>query len=408
MDATELTGALEERLARYPADRYPIQHATAQFHLGVALIDAGRLDEARAALEAAVRIFDPGRLPVERAKAMNALGAALRAGGRAGEAAGAFRGAAEAFRAAGQPLEEGAAVFNLGLVEREAGDGMAAAAAFARARELFHAGRAPLQAGAASREHGATLLALGRLAAAAASLEDAVGLAERGGDAAGLGAAVNALGLVHLAAGRTQLAVEAFHTAAGAHPRTVRPADHAMAKANLAIAYERAGDQARARLAARQALALAGASATVLEQAGGVLERLGSATGDVLAVLEAEPRTRWPAIVSEELARWIDAPAGERRAEAAAWIDGQTTRGEVAAELADALLRALLELPPRAMETAIRGVLQALAAAPPDAADRFRSVTWRAMAAFELPQEQRLRATFDRIAAELGQEAAWN
>ncbi|MBA2298136.1 MAG: hypothetical protein H0W14_08885, partial [Actinobacteria bacterium] len=37
---------LEERLLRYDAARYPVQHATTRFHLGVVLADAGRVEEA--------------------------------------------------------------------------------------------------------------------------------------------------------------------------------------------------------------------------------------------------------------------------------------------------------------------------------------------------------------------------
>lgn len=399
---------LGERVARYPPARYPIQHATAQFHLGVALLDGRRHEEARAALGAAVRLFDPERLPVEHAKAANALGAVLRLTGRPAEAATAFEAATAAFAAAGQPLEEGAAAFNLGLVQHEAGEPQQAVASFARARELLDAKRAPGPAAAAASEHGAALLLAGDLPAATAALQEAVALADRAGDHAQLGAAHNALGLAHLAAEHPGGAVAAFTAAAGAHPRSLRPAEHAMAKANLALAHERSGDAPRARLAARQGLGVPGAPEPVTAQARELLQRLGAPPGDVLLVLDAQPPGRWPAIVREELVRWADAPVEERGAETVAWVEGQVERVEATAQLIDALLGGLLELPPEDFEQLVRALLEALARVDPDTAGRFRSQTARGMAAFHLPQEARLRETFNRLAAELGQAPEWD
>src|SRR5215212_11475176 len=94
VDGLEAIEELEERLARFPPERYPVQHATAQFHLGVALANAGRPAEAERALHVAARLFAPDRLPTEHAKATNALGAALRLAGRLDEAAAAFSRAA--------------------------------------------------------------------------------------------------------------------------------------------------------------------------------------------------------------------------------------------------------------------------------------------------------------------------
>ncbi|TQM11096.1 tetratricopeptide repeat protein [Pseudonocardia kunmingensis] len=247
---------LRARLARYPADRYPIQHATASFHLGFALTEAGRFIDAERALAVAAELFDPDRMPAEHAKALNARGAALRAAGLPDAAAGCFQRASAAFAALGQPLEHGAALFNLGLARRDLGEDPIED--FRRAQEQLDPDRVPAHASAAARELGAALLTAGRSAEAAPVLAEAIALADRGGDLAGLGAAANTLGLVHLALGATAEAIEVLHSAVGAHPRTVRPDGHAMAKANLALAHERAGDTVRARLAARQALGFPG------------------------------------------------------------------------------------------------------------------------------------------------------
>ena len=383
---------LEQRLARYDAARYPVQHATTRFHLGVVLTDVGRVDEAVESLATAAELFDPEVLPVEHAKALNALGAALRLAGELEPAEASFERAAELFELASLEQEHGAALFNLGLVRRDR-DPAAAAECFRSAAALL----VGAQEGAALRELGATLLALGELDQATRTLERAAELAERG-DAAGYGGALNALGLARLAAGEAEGAIESFRQAAGAHPRAVRPAEFAMAKANLALAYEQHGDAPRARLAARQALGVAERPAPVSVQAAAVLERIGGApANDLRLVLSQEPQVGWEGIVREELARSGEASPDVRRADAATWIDDSTV------ELAEAWLAGLLELPPERMETLIRSALEAVGSRDAAVKERFRADVSRAAARFHVPQLLRLEEVFRRIAAELGE-----
>jgi len=383
---------LEQRLARYDPARYPVQHATTRFHLGVVLTDAGRVEEAIESLASAAELFDPEALPVEHAKALNALGAALRLAGKLEPAEASFERAAELFGGSSLEQEHGAALFNLGLVRRER-DPAAAAECFRHAGALLAGG---LEA-AAVRELGATLLALDELDEATRTLEQAVELAERG-DATGYGGALNALGLARLAAGEAKRAIESFRQAAGAHPRAVRPAEFAMAKANLALAYEQHGEAPKARLAARQALGVAEPPVPVAAQAAAVLERIGDATAnDLLLVLEQEPRASWEGIVREELARSGEASADVRRADAATWIDGSSV------ERAEAWLGGLLELPPERMETLARSALEALGSRDAAVKERFRADVSRAASRFHVPQLLRLEEMFRRIAAELGE-----
>lgn len=383
---------LEQRLARYDAARYPVQHATTRFHLGVVLADAGRVEEAIESLSSAAELFDPEALPVEHAKALNALGAALRLAGDVETAEASFERAAELFERASLEQERGAALFNLGLVRREY-DLLAAAECFRHAAALVAGG----MEAAAARELGATLLALGELDEATQTLERAVQLAERV-DAVGYGGALNALGLAQLAAGEAEEAIESFRQAAGAHPRAVRPAEFAMAKANLALAYEQHRDTPRARLAARQALGVTEPPVPVAVQAAAVLERIGGATAsDVLSVLEEEPQGSWDGIVREELACSADAPPDVRRADAAAWIEGSSV------ERAEAWLGGLLELPPAQMEALVRAALEALSPREIEANEQFRADVARAAARFHVPQLLRIEEVFGRIAAELGE-----
>ena len=371
MDAIE---ELEARVAQHPAGRYPVQHATASFHLGALLVDAGRGDEAATALARSAELFGRAGLREERAKALNALGAALRIAGREGDAAAAFREAASAFAGLGLKPEEGAALHNLGLVSREPAHFREARSRFAAAGEVRHEA-------AALRELGGVLLEHGELAEAEAALTEALELAERAGDLAGLGAAANALGLAQLALGRPGEAATSFRSSAGAHGRGVRPADHAMAKANLALACERLGDGPRARLAARQALAVPGAPEPVRAQAEALLARLPDEAGDLARVLAEEPEESRLAVAREELVRWSEAAAADRRREAEAWV------AEAAPELAEPLLGALLELPPAPM-TAIAADLAACAD------ERFRVAVERASARFPPPQLFRLQEAF--------------
>lgn len=381
---------LEERLDRYDAERYPVQHATARFHLGVALTDAGRAEEAIESLMRAVALFDPELLPVEHAKAVNALGAARRLAGDPEGAGVEFEQAATLFERVGLEQEHGAALYNLGLVCREA-DPSAAVECFRRAASLLAGGHEA----AAARELGATLLQLGELGEATQVLERTVEAARRG-DAAGLGGTLNALGLVQLAAGKDDDAVESFREAAAAHPRGIRPAEFAMAKANLALAFERAGDVRRARLAARQALGVTALPEPVEAQASAILARLGPAGDDLLGVLLEEREERREGLVREELVRSAGDSDAERLAEATTWIDGS-------GELAGLWLGALLELPPASMERLVRSALEALSSRDPDVQERFRGHVSRAAARFHMPQLLRLEEVFRRNAAELGQ-----
>lgn len=399
---------LRSRLLRYTEDRYPVQHATTQFHLGVALLNAnGSIEEAEAALRTSCRLFDPTGLPVEHAKATNMLGAALRLNGRLAEAAEAFVRAAGTFAEQQHPVERAAALYNLGLVHRERDDLDAAVECFEGSWRLFDEAKASAQASAAARELGGVLLAQGSPEAATGALERAVQFAERAGEAAALGAATNLLGLAHLAAGRGEQAIDAFRRAAAAHPRGVRPQDFAMAKANLALAYEQAGDRPRARLAAGQALGVPEPPEQVVAQAREVLARLGSDRDDLFTVLDTEPVQRWPAVVREEVVRAGEAGEAERRALAEAWVDGQLARPESAAELAETWLGALLEQPPEAMRAVIRSVLVAHDERPSEARERFRAQLARGMIAYPPPQWLRLKDTFNALAVERGGEPAW-
>jgi len=398
---------LRERLARHPAERDPLQHATAQFHLGGVLLDRLAFAEAETAFTVAAALFAARGARPEQAKALNGLGATLRADGRLGLAARAFEHAAVGLAAARLPLEEGAACFNLGLVLRESRNPRGAVAAFSRAAELLDPEQVPAQAAAAARELGVVRLELGELPAAEEDLGRAVELADRSGDNATRGAAANALGLARLAAGRAGEAMEAFQIAVAASPRTLRPEAFAMAKANLALACERAGAVERARLAARQALGAPQAPEPVVAQARELLERLGPGGADLSVVLEDDEPAARPLLVREELLRSAGAPGAELEGDMREWIGAHVASGLAAEDVAELWLGGLLELPPDALARVVGAALAAAMSAEDGVREEFRTAVTRAMVRFHVPQWMRLQDVFSRAALDAGDPESW-
>jgi len=400
---------LTERLSRYPADRYPVQHATTQFHLGSVLLHAGKTAPALAALSTAQQVFDDAGMALERAKASLMLGVALRSSGKRQQAAATFAAASKELAELGQPAEQGAAAYNLGLVLQDEGDLDGAYAAWTTAAEAFVGAKYPAQAAAAARDHGACLLTAGRIDEAVVRLQRAVELADQARDSQAAGTSGNALGLAQMAADDAAGAVGALRQALAAFPRAVKPAEHAMVKANLALAYEQTQQNPRARLAAAQALAVPGAAAPVRAQAQELLGRLGEVSADdLMTVLEGEPdQDKWVLIVREELLRAVELPAAGRTAVLSGFLDGLLTRPVESYAMAESLLNVILELPPRTYDQLIAAFIAACAGRPEEDLDRLRSVTGGALARFAIPQWQRLAASLNAAAEKAGQPATW-
>ncbi len=400
--------ALRERLAQHPPDRYPAQHATTQFHLGALLLRVGETAPALDALAVAREVFGRIGMRVEHAKAGMMLGVGLREAGRGPEAEAALDTAVLELAALDQHAEQAAATYNLGLVRAGLGRRDDAHAAWAQARDLFLQVGYPAQAAAAARDHGGSLLTGGDAPAAIELLERAVRLAETAGDLAGVGAAANALGLARLACGQPGSAAEALRAAVGAFPRGVRPAEHAMAKANLALAYAGADLPARARLAALQALAVPQADAPVRAQASALLGRLpGDPTQDLQTVLSDTPPEQWAAVLREEVLRAVELRGGQRQALLRGMLDGLLTRPGQAHDLAESLLQVVVELPPRPYAQVVAALVLGSSGRPKDQTTRLHAVIGSAMARFAIPQWQRLAAALNEAAAAAGQPQAW-
>ena len=76
--SADVVAELHERLRRHPADQHPLQHATAQFHLGGVLLSDGELEAAEHAFAQAAALFAARGARPEQAKALVGLGATMR------------------------------------------------------------------------------------------------------------------------------------------------------------------------------------------------------------------------------------------------------------------------------------------------------------------------------------------
>lgn len=321
-------------------------------------------------------------------------GVALRDLGRPADALADFTHARAALQAEAALLEAAAARFNEGLARRDVGHLDEAADCFIDAHAEFVAAGARGQAAAANRELGNVRLAGGDPAAAVAPLEQARDDALAVEDRIGAGAAANALGLALLALGDADGARRAFEDAAAAHPRAVRPAEHAMAKANLALAWEALDEPARARIAARQARATPAAAAEVVAQAGDVLTRLdepaGLAGGDLVAVLAGADMSVAIPVIRDEAARLLDLEPSSRADEVAQFLEALADGADDPTEILAAWLEVALEVPPAQMDALLAPLVAGIDVSPDR--DRLRAATSRALVRFAPPQMLRLDA----------------
>jgi hypothetical protein len=181
-----------------------------------------------------------------------------------------------------------------------------------------------------------------------------------------------------------------------------------MVKANLALAHEQAADHPRARLAARQALAVSGAALPVRAQAQQVLARRpGRAEEDLLTVLDSEDREQWVAVLREEVLRVVERPAQEPVALVGGFLTGVLARPDTSYALAESLLHVVLELPPAPYDLLVAAIVESSVEWPEHDSERLRSVIGSALARFAMPQWQRLAASLNAASEAIGQPATW-
>lgn len=386
--------ALEDHLRAHPRDRAPVTHASTRIQLGMVLLQAGRLERAEEELAGAAEQLDPSVSPREHATALNLLGVVCRDTGRPELSGELFLRAAHTFGGIGATVEQGGCLHNVGLTLVDRDDPEGAAEAFREAGELLADEQVPIQRAANLRELGAALLQLDQANEAVALLERAADLSGRAGDLAGEGGAANTLGLAHLAREDADAAANAFTRALAANPRTIRPELHAMARANLALAHERAGDEPYARLAAAQADAIGTAPDAVREQARAILARLGPPSDDLHLVLDGLAEDGWERPVVDEVDRWSQVDDTVVAVALDGWLAGLATRDGQRVERTAVVLGRFLELPPEPMRRLIGLYVARAGELDPEAHDRVRAAVSRALARFPIPQWMRLKDVF--------------
>lgn len=401
----QLRVELQARLDRYPAQRYPVQHATTLFHLATVVLEADPVTAADD-LDRAAALFDRDKLPLEHAKALLMAGIARRTAGDLVAAQACFVAAAEDFATLDQTAEEGAARFNLGLIAAATAQPDLARSSFISARERFAESRQPGAAAGAGRELGALLLDQGDPGEARRVLEAAQDAAERSGDPVALGSVSNVLGLARLASGDASGALAAFELAVASAPRSIRPQAHAMALANAALAHEAAAEHVNARLAARQALAMRSADAAVLEQARGLLTRLGDPLGDLADAIIGADEREWPGLLRREVLRWLELTDDDCEREWGQLLDFVVTRPDPVPVL-ESVVGVILEMPPRAAERLVATMLAPLGTSDPDTVERVRSGLSRALGRYPGPQLLRMSGLVTAAASRTGLAGEW-
>lgn len=387
--------AFETELARTSRTQRPYEHATVAYRLGLAYaespagVPSENLRRALACYDVAVSIFDARFDPVEHARVLNAAGAAQRALGDARRAATLFEESAQLLAGRGRNDEHAAALNNLGLARTELGQVEPALAAFDGALALFDAGSAEGRRGQA-----ATLLNRGLASATAGnaeSLEAALVDYRRAGTDLDAREAPYHWGLLHHSMGvalfglaqtgagdRPHLLAEAGQVLAESltvFTRAAFPFQYALAKHNLGLVHEAAGDVPGLRRALASYEDALGALDPRLQEAAwrqayASLERVERALGELYpdmsrpahfaALLAAILPAERDALLRERLMLLLALPEPRRHA---GLVEGARAMAMLEREEARALIEAelvvLMELPNEYLEAALQARMDA-------------------------------------------------
>ncbi len=211
-------------------------------NLGMALREAGRVEEAITAHQDAAAIFRETGDRHSEGDALGNLGLALREAGRLEEAITACQDAAAIFRETGDRQSEGIALGNLGVALREAGRLEEAITAHQDAAAIFWVTADRHREGDALGNLGVAQLEAGRVEEAITTCQDAVAVYRETGDRHREGDALGNLGVALREAGRVEEAITAHQDAAAIYRETGDQDGEGMALGNLETA--RAAQQA--------------------------------------------------------------------------------------------------------------------------------------------------------------------
>ena len=398
--------ALEGQLATTPRASRPYEHASIAYRLGLAHAEstagdpADNLRKALALYEVAGDVFDPRFDPVEHGRVLNAAGAAHRALGDRRRAARLFEEASRLLEGRGRDGERAAALNNLGLVRAELGELAAAVEACDLAVELFDTSTGEGRRGRAATLHsrGQAHAAMGTeegLEAALDDFEQARGELDPDDAPYHFGLIHHSIGVAYsslaaLRAGERERllkeAIDAFDESLTVFTRAAFPYQHALAKHNVGLAWANLGGETNLRRALasfedavgmldprlhgdawRQAYASLSRTEEQLEPSFPGMSRA-SHFAVLLASSTPEEQRR---VLRERFTGVLALPDPRRRALlaelalASAQLDQERTQAVVEAELA-----VLMELPPGALDTALRARFDAHRQLPPEDRER--------------------------------------
>ncbi|MFI9174558.1 tetratricopeptide repeat protein [Streptomyces lincolnensis] len=227
-DGIAVAGAAREA-AHWAGDREG--EAGAWTSLGIALREAGRVEEAIEAHTRARDLYQAARDRHREGMAWNNLGVALRDAGRVEEAIDALTSARDLFQAAGDRHREGTTWNNLGLALRDAGRAEEAIDAHTRARDLFQAAGDRHREGMAWNNLGVALEEAGRVEEAIEAYGRDLEICREFEDWYGTGQTLFNLALVHEGLDRPAEARACYFQAADAYTQANAPNKAADARA---------------------------------------------------------------------------------------------------------------------------------------------------------------------------------
>lgn len=251
-DASQTIGLLRDRAKHYPIESHPVEYATIQFNLGLALaesLDGDRTENLKESINAyaeALKVFSAGEYPLQRGRVLTALGTVERDLGIRNVARDRFEEATNVLDGLDAPAEIGAANNNLGLTETDLQNYDEAIAAFDNALKAFDAGHY-------SRQRATTLINRGMAYSRKPDVEYidlAIADYRLASQMVGPTDASYVFALAHHSLGVALLgkpgsrvehlgeAIRALDTSLTVFTRSAYPFQHALTKNNLGIAYE--------------------------------------------------------------------------------------------------------------------------------------------------------------------------
>lgn len=432
VDEAATIEGLRAHLTQYPKSSHPVEHATVQFNLGLALAEStsgDRDQNLRSAIGAhaeALDGFDSIRYPLQRARVLNALGTIERELGMTVVAIDRYRDAVGCLEGLEAPAELGSTLNNLGLTLADAGDIDGALDAYERALHAFDEVGYPRQRATTLVNRGLALAArdtVESLAKALADYDRALALVDPESAPYVHAHAHHSRGVALMAQPEDRQralaeAIRSFDSALAIFTRHGYPFQHAMTRHNLGLAFMELAPHDPTSL--RRSLSALEEAASILDprihrehwlEVTAAMERAHQALRDLgdertrvehfaALVASASPPER-RSLLRYRL-RWLLTLREPHRTEALAAHDRAIVRlaPKELAEVSRAWISVLMEQPHEQLEAGLRSRQEAQAPLEGDQLQAALSATEDALGELETIQRVRVRD----MLAEMGYE----